>query len=80
VIPTDTPSKRGRGRPPGLTREQVEQIIQQRRTGFSLMQIAISLNARGVPMPGGGLRWGKSDVKRVLSTRYAQEIAADIPT
>ena len=75
---TVTADKGRRGRPPSLTREQVQRIISQRRDGYSLMQIAIALNARRVPMPGGGLRWDKQAVNRVLSTRYARDIATDM--
>ena len=71
------PGRRGRGRPPGLEPEQVKRIIQLRRGGASLAQIAIVLNARGVAMPGGGSHWDKWAVKRVLGTRYARDIAAD---
>jgi hypothetical protein len=45
----------------------------------TLAQIAISLNAQKVSLPGDGLRWHKSSVDRVLRTKYARAIEADLP-
>jgi transposase len=73
MIAGDTPGKRGRGRPPGLTHDQVKQIIDMRRDGASLTQIAITLNAKDVPTPGSGSHWDKWAVWRVLRTRYVRE-------
>ena len=37
-------------------------------------RISVVLNDEGVPMPGGGSRWLKSSVDRLLHTKYAREI------
>jgi hypothetical protein len=65
------------GRRPGLSRKQVEQIIRMQRDERSLGQIAIQLN-KDVPMPGGGTRWSRQSVWRVLHTKYAQNIADEM--
>lgn len=75
---TATTQGSGPGRRPGLSPEQVEHIIQMRRDEKSLGQIAIKLN-KDVPMPGGGTCWTRQSVWRVLHTKYAQNIADDMP-
>ena len=68
--------RRGRpGRPPCCPPELAVRIIDLHRKGLSYGQICIVLNAKQIPKPmGGGSRWVKSNVARILHTRYAQEI------
>jgi hypothetical protein len=69
--------RRGRGRPPRYSRELIVRIIELHRQGLSYERISMVLNDEGVPMPGGGSRWLKSSVDRLLHTKYAREILED---
>jgi hypothetical protein len=55
-------------------------VLRLRAQGFSYAKISAALNAAGVPTPGGGSRWMRSYVDRVLHTRYAMEIQAERQT
>jgi hypothetical protein len=46
--------------------------------GMSYRQIALLLNAEGVPLPNGGWGWTKSSVVRVMSTTYGQAIGREL--
>jgi hypothetical protein len=65
---------RRRGRPPCCPRELVIRVIHLHAEGLSYERIATLLTAEGVPMPGGGTRWMKSSVDRLLHTLYAREL------
>jgi Recombinase len=65
---------RGRGRPPCCPRELAERIVRMRLQGLTYGQTRVALNAKEIPKPMGGTRWRKSDVVRLLHTRYAKEI------
>jgi hypothetical protein len=67
------------GRPPGLTREQMQEVISHRRRGLTFGQIAIRLNKDEVPTPGNGRCWSRQSVHRLLGTRYARGIDDDMP-
>jgi hypothetical protein len=62
------------GRPPCCPPEVSTLILDLRRKGLSYGQICIFLNAKQIPKPMGGSRWVKSNVVRILHTRYAREI------
>jgi recombinase len=62
------------GRPPCCPPEVTARIIELRSKGLSYGQICIVLNAKQMPKPMGGSRWLKSNVVRILHTRYAREI------
>jgi Recombinase len=69
---------RGRGRPPCCPRELAVRVIHLQAEGLSYEGIAALLNAEGVPTPGGGTRWLKSSVDRLLHTRYAEQLLAEL--
>lgn len=71
---TPTSESRGRGRPPCCPRELAERVVQMRLQGLTYGQICVKLNAKQVPKPMGGTRWQKSDVVRLLHTRYVREL------
>jgi Recombinase len=68
----DNPGRRGPGRPSGIDRKQVKEIIKWSRNGESLTRIAIKLNRLKVTQPGGGSHWDKWRVMRVLNSRYGR--------
>jgi hypothetical protein len=45
---------------------------------LSYRSIAANLNARGVPTPAGKTRWHGSYVHRLLGTRFAEEVKAEM--
>lgn len=55
------------GRKPGLSRELVARICEQRSQGSSFGQISRKLNADGVPTSQGGRQWWPSTVRAVLN-------------
>lgn len=55
------------------TRELALQVVRLRRQGLSYREIAVVLNAEGIPTPLG-LPWRKSYVDRLLHTQYARDI------
>ena len=73
----DFPGGNGPGRRPGVGRDVVEEIIGWRLEGKSLAWIAIKLNRRGIPQPGGGSNWDKWCVRRVLFSKYGRTIAGE---
>ena len=70
----DEKSQSGRGRPPCCPPELAVRIIDLHRKGLTYGQICIVLNAKQIPKPMGGLLWKKSNVARILHTRYARKI------
>lgn len=46
--------------------------------GLSYERISALLNGEGVPLPGGGSRWLRSSVERVLNTNYGREIGREL--
>jgi hypothetical protein len=73
------PTRHGRrGRPPCCPRELAVRIIQLHRQGFSYQGISDLLNGGGVPTPLGRSQWSKSSVDRLLHTRYAQDMRAEL--
>ncbi len=46
--------------------------MQLRAAGARLVDVAATLNADGVPTPGGGARWWPSHVSRLLATQDAR--------
>jgi len=75
---TVLPERRERGRPPCYPAELAARIIRLRTNGMSYEGISDVLNAEGIPMPGGGSRWLKSSIDRILHTKYAQRLAAEL--
>lgn len=71
----DPPCGKGPGRRPGVGRDLVKEIIDWHLEGKSLAWIAIKLNHRGIPQPGGGSNWDKWCVRRVLISKYGRGIA-----
>jgi hypothetical protein len=68
----------GRGRPPRCSPELAERIISLHHSGLSHARISKLLDAEGVPLPGGGTRWLRSSVDRILHTKYARDLQADL--
>jgi hypothetical protein len=66
------------GRPPCCSRELTVRIIQLHMQGFSYQAISDVLNGEGVPTPLGRLWWSKSSVDRLLHTRHAKDILAEL--
>ena len=73
------PQFRRPGRPPACPLEVVIYVVVLRNQGLSYAEIGKQLNREGVPTPAGRPIWQKSYVDRLLHTRYAQEIWADVP-
>ena len=46
--------------------------------GVSYEQISMLLNVEGSPMPGGGSRWLRSSVERVMHTNYGRAIGKEL--
>jgi hypothetical protein len=74
TVKAPAPPSRRRGRPPCCSRELAEHIVRMRLQGLTYGQICIALNAKQVPKPMGGFVWRRSNVVRLLRTRYAREI------
>ena len=55
------------------------EVITLRRRGLSLRAIAADLNARAIPMPEGRGPWCHQAVDRLLNTRHARDIEAELP-
>ena len=53
-------------------------VIQLHDEGVSYERIAALLNAEGVPLPGGGTRWLKSSIDRLLHTLYARALLEEL--
>ncbi|WP_373868696.1 recombinase family protein [Microbispora amethystogenes] len=75
---TDFRNPRRRGRPPACPPDVVKRIIELRSQGLSLSAISNVLNQEGIRTPGGGARWQKSYVDRLLHTRYARELIDEL--
>jgi len=73
----DVPGWNGPGRRPGVGPDLVKEIINWHLEGKSLTWIAIKLNCRGTPQPGGGSNWDKWCVRRVLNSKYGRGIAGE---
>jgi hypothetical protein len=54
------------------------EVITLRRQGLSLRAIAADLNARSVPMPEGRGPWCYKAVDRLLATRHARDVEAEM--
>ncbi|MBA2460942.1 MAG: recombinase family protein, partial [Actinobacteria bacterium] len=54
------------GRPPALSPELVQRILQENAAGKSLRQIAADLNASRIPTARGGAQWWPSTVRAVV--------------
>jgi hypothetical protein len=61
--------------PPEVVRRMYDLHFAKR---LSYHEIAVLLNAEGVPMPCGGQAWTKSSVVRVMTTTYGQAIGHDL--
>lgn len=69
------PRKRGRrGRPPICSIVVVQRVIELRRQGLGYGAISRVLNAEGLATPGGGARWQRSQVDRLLHARHVAEM------
>jgi hypothetical protein len=78
-VSTLTPADRRPGRPPGCDRELVAWMYRLHYgEGLSYERISALLNGEGVPLPGGGSRWLRSSVERVLNTNYGREIGREL--
>jgi hypothetical protein len=67
------------GRPPGVPRELVERMYRLHYAlDVSYGQISALLNAEGVPLPGGGERWCRSSIERVMHTNYGKAIGQEL--
>ena len=67
------------GRPPGCHRDLVIRMYHlhygQR---VSYERVSEIFNAEGVPLPGGGSRWLRSSVERVMHTNYGKAIGREL--
>ncbi len=63
------------GRPTGLPRPVLVDILEQRRAGRSLAAIAQTLNDNAVPTSQGGARWYPATVRAVLKSQAVAELA-----
>ena len=73
------PAERRPGRPPGCDRELVAWMYRLHCCeGVSYERISAILNAEAVPLPGGGARWLRSSVERVMNTNYGREIGREL--
>lgn len=68
------PVNAGPGRPPICPASLILRIDDLRREGLSYAAISDVLNADGISTPGGGPRWHRSYVNRLLHTRHAREV------
>jgi len=66
-----TGSSRRRGAPRRCPDHVLTQIVELRASGARLTDICLTMNANGIPTPGGGSRWWPSHVHRLLATQDA---------
>jgi Resolvase, N terminal domain len=71
-------STRRQGAPRRCPDHILTQIVELRASGARLMDICSTMNANGVPTPGGGSRWWPSHVHRLLATQDARQRRAEI--
>lgn len=63
------------GRPSGLPKPVLVNILEQRRAGRSLAAIAQALNDEVVPTSQGGARWHPATVRAVLNSQAVADLA-----
>lgn len=79
TMTAQTPSpRRRRGRPRRCSPEILTRVVRLRADGALLREISSSLNAEGLPTPGGGRRWWPSHVQRLLQTLDAQQLMDEV--
>jgi Recombinase len=69
---------RGRGRPPLCPPDVLARVVSMRREGKRLADICAELNAEGVPTPAGRNTWTTAHVSRLLYTRAAERMRAEL--
>ncbi|WP_432854856.1 recombinase family protein [Amycolatopsis sp. CA-161197] len=69
-----------RGRPRLCPDHVLARVIQLRSRGARYIDICASLNAEGIPTPGGGAQWYPSHLSRLLRTRHAREFKISATT
>jgi hypothetical protein len=73
------PRRTGRpGRPSQCPDDILCQVLIMRKSGRSLRAISDALNAAGLQTPAGSQRWWHSHVDRLLRTRAAVDMAAEL--
>ncbi len=56
----------------------LDRVVQLRVGGATLAEITAGLNEEGLPTPGGGPRWSRRHVSRLLHTKDAQRRLAQV--
>jgi DNA invertase Pin-like site-specific DNA recombinase len=60
------------GRPRSCPDEVLDQVLELRVAGGTLIAIAAAMNESGIPTPAGSARWYASHVSRLLRTQDAR--------
>lgn len=66
------------GRPRSCSDEVMAQVVALRVQGLTMEAIAERMNEAGPPTPGGGARWWRSHVSRLLATQDARALVAKV--